>query len=83
MWDFETEPAFQEKLDWVDQFLRDEVEPLDLVLRDPYDKSDQRAMAILRPLQQQVKDHDLCAIHLGPELGGPSSSACWCCERRG
>ena len=30
-WDFETEPEFQEKLDWVDQFVREEVEPLDLV----------------------------------------------------
>jgi acyl-CoA dehydrogenase len=71
MWDFETEPAFQQKLDWVDQFVREEVEPLDLVLGDPYDKSDQQAMAILRPLQQQVKDQDLWAVHLGPELGGP------------
>ena len=30
-WDFETEPEFQEKLDWVDAFVRDEVEPLDLL----------------------------------------------------
>ena len=30
-WDFETEPEFQEKLDWADQFVREEVEPLDLV----------------------------------------------------
>ena len=30
-WDFETEPEFQEKLDWVDAFVREEVEPLDLV----------------------------------------------------
>jgi acyl-CoA dehydrogenase len=27
-WDFETDPAYQEKLDWVDQFVREEVEPL-------------------------------------------------------
>ena len=55
-WDFETDPEFQEQLDWVDAFVRDEVEPLDLVLGDPYDKSDERALAIVRPLQQQVKD---------------------------
>ena len=69
-WDFETEPGFQEKLDWVDSFLREEVEPLDLVLGNPYDKSDMQALAVLRPLQQQVKDQGLWAAHLGPELGG-------------
>ena len=31
-WDFETDPEFQEKLDWVDAFVREEVEPLDLRL---------------------------------------------------
>ena len=31
-WDFETDPEFQEELDWVDEFVRDEVEPLDLVI---------------------------------------------------
>lgn len=70
MWDFETEPDFQAKLDWVDAFLREEVEPLDLFLRDPYDKSDTVAMNHIRPLQQQVKDQGLWACHLGPELGG-------------
>ena len=30
-WDFETEPEFQEKLDWADAFVREEVEPLDLL----------------------------------------------------
>ena len=29
-WDFETDPDYQKKLDWVDQFVREEVEPLDL-----------------------------------------------------
>ena len=33
-WDFTTEPEFQEKLDWMDGFVRDEVEPLDLVWGD-------------------------------------------------
>ena len=45
-WDFETEPEFQRELDWMDAFVREEVEPLDLVLGDPYDKSDKRALAI-------------------------------------
>ncbi len=69
-WDFETDAAYQEQLDWVDQFVRTEVEPLDLVLGSPYDKSDERSQAVARPLQQQVKDRGLWAAHLGPELGG-------------
>ena len=55
-WDFETEPEYQAQLEWADAFVRDNVEPLDFVLGTPYDKSDERAMQILRPLQQQVKD---------------------------
>src|SRR6202007_2610995 len=70
MWDFETEPEFQAKLDWVDEFVRTKVEPLDLVLGSPYDKGDQQALAITRPLQTAVREHDLWACHLGPELGG-------------
>ena len=69
-WDFETDPEYQQLLDWADRFLTEQVEPLDLVLADPYDKSDEQAMAIVRPLQQQVKDKALWACHLGPELGG-------------
>jgi acyl-CoA dehydrogenase len=69
-WDFETDPEFQEKLDWVDRFLREQVEPLDLTLGDPYDKKDERMMRLVRPLQQQVKERGLWACHLGPELGG-------------
>ena len=34
-WDFETDPEFQKQLDWVDAFVREEVEPLDFVLRQP------------------------------------------------
>ena len=31
-WDFETEPEFQKELDWIDTFVREEVEPLEHVL---------------------------------------------------
>ena len=27
-WDFETEPEFQRELDWMDAFVREEIEPL-------------------------------------------------------
>jgi acyl-CoA dehydrogenase len=69
-WDFATDADYQAKLDWVDEFMREEVEPLDFVLRDPYDKTDAHAMGIVGPLQQQVRDQGLWACHLGPELGG-------------
>ena len=44
--DFEVEPEFQEKLDWIDGFVREEIEPLDLYFRgtvSPFDKSDEKA----------------------------------------
>jgi acyl-CoA dehydrogenase len=69
-WDFETDPDYQALLDWADRFVTEEVEPLDFVLRDPYDKSDKEALAIVRPLQQKVKEKGLWACHLGPDLGG-------------
>ena len=69
-WDFETDPDYQELLDWADAFVRSEVEPLDLVLHDPFDKSDERANRIVRPLQAAVREKGLWACHLGVELGG-------------
>jgi acyl-CoA dehydrogenase len=70
-WDFETEPDFQEKLDWADAFVREEVEPLDLVLPGlAYHPLDDRRRKVVDPLKQQVRDHDVWAAHLGPELGG-------------
>ncbi len=69
-WDFETDPEFQAKLDWVDEFVTNELMPMDLVMGNPYDKSDTRALEIVRPLQAQVRERGLWACHLGPELGG-------------
>ncbi|KAA8968952.1 acyl-CoA dehydrogenase family protein [Mycobacterium sp.] len=70
MWDFETDPQYQRKLDWVEEFMIDELEPLDLVELDPYDKKNPDTMALLRPLQHKVKEQGLWAAHLTPELGG-------------
>jgi acyl-CoA dehydrogenase len=69
-WDFETEPEFERELQWMDKFVREEVEPLDFVFDDPYDKSDEAMMKAVRPLQDEVKERALWACHLGPELGG-------------
>jgi acyl-CoA dehydrogenase len=71
MWDFETEPDYQAKLDWVDTFLTKEVEPLDLVLGNPYDKSNPRVIELVKPLQDAVRQQGLWACHLGADLGGP------------
>src|SRR5690242_2570141 len=69
-WDFETDPDFQEQLDWIDNFVRREVEPLDLVLKHPADVKNPANIKLVRPLQAEVKARKLWACHLGPELGG-------------
>ena len=69
-WDFETEPGFQEKLDWMESFVREKVEPLGLLGIHPYDVKNPRRNELVRPLQDEVKRQGLWACHLGPELGG-------------
>src|SRR5690349_18927486 len=70
-WDFETDAAYQAKLDWADAFVRDEVEPLDHLLGAIYDVKNPDYIRLVRPLQAKVKAQGLWACHLGPELGGP------------
>ena len=71
MWDFETEPEFQEQLDWINAFVRTEVEPLDLLAADrAYAPLSPDLRKVVDPLKQQVRDRGLWACHLGPELGG-------------
>jgi len=69
-WDFETDPEFQKELDWIDAFVKEEVEPLDHVLGFPYEVKNPKRNALVRPLQAEVKKRGLWACHLGPELGG-------------
>ncbi len=71
-WDFSTEPEFQAKLDWIREFVENEIEPLDLAFSSHavYDRSHPVHREVVRPLQAQVKAHDLWACHLGPDLGG-------------
>ncbi len=73
MWDFSTEPEFQAKLDWIDRFLREEVEPLDVLYPSVsvvYDTRHAKSRAILKPLQDKVREQKLWACHLDPHLGG-------------
>ena len=70
-WDFETEPEFQAKLDWADAFVRNEVEPLDVLFRGlEFTPPDERLRGIIDPLKEEVRRQKLWATHLGPELGG-------------
>ena len=59
-WDFETEPEFQKELDWIEKFVREEVEPLDHVLGNPYDVRDDPRYADVSademPLAECLKD---------------------------
>src|SRR6201996_2272950 len=66
-WDFSTEPAFAEKLEWMRGFVREEIWPLETLVEDLGWEGLTRAMA---PLQAQVKEAELWAAHLDPELGG-------------
>ncbi|MBZ9646867.1 acyl-CoA dehydrogenase family protein [Sphingobium sp. 3R8] len=70
MWSFATEPDFQLELDWIDIFVRDEVEPLDYVLGSQWNIHDPEFGRLVRPLQQIVQERGLWACHLGPDLGG-------------
>ncbi|HXW84343.1 MAG TPA: acyl-CoA dehydrogenase family protein, partial [Candidatus Binataceae bacterium] len=51
-------------------FVREEVEPLDLLGLSPSDVRNPKRNALVRPLQAEVKKHKLWACHLEPELGG-------------
>src|SRR3981189_2705663 len=70
-WDFSTDPEFQERLDWVEHFCKEEVEPLEYVFPYAVRSPGPTVKAYVRGLQQQVKDHGLWAIFLDEELGGP------------
>ena len=70
-WDFSTEPDFQKKLDWVDEFCREEVEPLDHIFPYAVRSRNPKIKALVKPLQDQVKEQGLWAIFLDKDLGGP------------
>lgn len=70
-WDFSTEPEFQKKLDWVAEFCRNEIEPLDLIFPHAVRSRDPKVKALVKPLQDQVKAEGLWALFLDKELGGP------------
>ena len=66
-WDFSTEPEFEEKLEWMREFVRAEIWPIETIQHDIGQDALERIYA---PLQEQVKQRGLWAAHLPPELGG-------------
>jgi acyl-CoA dehydrogenase len=70
-WDFSTDPEFQAKLDWMDDFVRREIEPLDLLFGSyAYHPATEPLRSIVDRLKAQVREQRLWACHLGPDLGG-------------
>jgi len=66
-WDFQTEPEFQQKLDWMKVFIDDTLIPLEAVKERVPDEEWEMVCAHLK---QQVKRQGLWACHLDRELGG-------------
>ena len=70
-WDFSTEPEFQEKLDWARDFVRDKIEPLDLLYpHRQFHPLDDELRPIVDPMKQEVRDQTC-----GPPISGPSWAA--------
>ncbi len=64
-WDFETEPEFEDKLEWMREFVREEIIPLEEI-----DASEETITKIMEPLKKEVRRQGLWAAHLPPDLGG-------------
>jgi acyl-CoA dehydrogenase len=70
MWEFSTDSELAHELEWIDRFVEAEVEPLEHLLGNPHDLEQPGYERLVRPLQREVKERNLWACHLSPELGG-------------
>ena len=66
-WDFSTEPEFEEHLEWMREFVREEIWPIEAI---EHDIDQAQLERIYAPLQERVKERGLWAAHLPPDLGG-------------
>src|SRR6476619_3051794 len=66
-WDFSTEPEFQAQLDWMREFVINEIEPIELFFDDMTSGNWRK---LTDPLKEEVKKRGLWACHLDHELGG-------------
>jgi alkylation response protein AidB-like acyl-CoA dehydrogenase len=70
-WDFETDLDFQNDLDWMSEFVSEEIEPVDMIIDHPNDFRDPNREKLIKPLQDRVQERGLWACHLDPDIGGP------------
>ena len=66
-WDFETDPEFQKKLDWIEEFMTEKVEPLSYLGPAAYGPGFREKF--LKPLQDEKRR--AC----GPRTWAPNSAA--------
>jgi len=74
VWDFSTDPEWQEQLDWIQRFCEEEIEPFTLAFPIAMYSRDHLPEGLtkhLDGLKQQVKDRGLWGIFLDKEIGGP------------
>ena len=77
--DFSVEPEFQKQIDWVENLVTEDIEPLDQFMSVGTDKHGKALdadgwdaiRAYIKELQQRVRDQGLWGFHLGSDLGGP------------
>ena len=70
-WDFETDPDFQQQLDWMEGFVRDEIIPLETLAGEWRTPEGREAFRrITDPLKEEVRQRGLWAAHLPPDMGG-------------
>ncbi len=70
-WDFSTDEEFAAQLEWIREFVRDEVAPIELLWPQYHHRVPPPWLkAVIDPLKERVKRRGLWACHLGPELGG-------------
>jgi acyl-CoA dehydrogenase len=66
-WDFATDPEFEEHLEWMRAFVREEIWPIEAI---EHELDQAQLDRIYAPLHARVKERGLWAAHLPPELGG-------------
>ncbi len=66
-WDFSTEKEFQLQLDWIREFVDNEIIPIELIQGG---LNQTQLDQLWAPLKDKVKAKNLWSPHLGPEHGG-------------
>ena len=80
-WDFSTEPEFQKKLDWVDEFCKSEIEPFGLVFPYAVRSRQPKVRALVKAPARSDQERKGCGRSSSTRswedrATGSSSSAC-------